>query len=341
MSKKNKNSNQYNSYFQSGLKSLSGNRKFYAAKKKLEKKLLLDAGPKAFMAEAGTKSYGFENITGVGISEKLVSNKFSGEPCITVYVVAKAPGHQVMKEALVPKKIDGVATDVIATGEFHAFPHRGRYRPASGGVSVGHYQITAGTLGCLVRRNGNAYILSNNHVLANSNNASIGDPILQPGPYDGGQNPSDRIARLSDFEQVKFGNQVNFMDAAIAETTLSYVQPTNMCIGKINSQPLDCFRFLIVKKCGRTTQFSRGIVSDCDATVRVGYGSAGSAIFQDQIIILSFPSVPFSSPGDSGSLILAEFLNRPVGLLFAGSFTHTIANKIGPVLSRFNVKIVS
>ena len=75
-----------------------------------------------------------------------------------------------------------------------------RMRPAEGGVSVGHFAITAGTIATAVydrepfpgipRR---YYILSNNHVLANSNNANIGDAILQPGPFDGGVLPSDLL----------------------------------------------------------------------------------------------------------------------------------------------------
>jgi hypothetical protein len=88
-----------------------------------------------------------------------------------------------------------------------------RTRPAKGGYSVGHYGITAGTIGTSVydilpggSTSGSPaigvgmppryYILSNNHVLANVNDAKIGDPILQPGPYDGGTDPADRIATL-------------------------------------------------------------------------------------------------------------------------------------------------
>ena len=61
-----------------------------------------------------------------------------------------------------------------------------------------------------------------------------------------------------------------------------------------------------------------------------------SARFVDQIGIS--PGT-FSAGGDSGSLIVTEDGNYPVGLLFAGSSTRTIANPIGFVLSRFNVAI--
>ena len=48
---------------------------------------------------------------------------------------------------------------------------------------------------------------------------------------------------------------------------------------------------------------------------------------------------PFSDSGDSGSLIVAQGSNQPVGLLFAGGDGLTIANPIDAVLQRFNVTI--
>ena len=72
-------------------------------------------------------------------------------------------------------------------------------RPVPGGISIGHTEITAGTFGCLVKRGSDTYILSNNHVIANSNDAQVGDVIIQPGPVDGGTSPADDIARLAEF----------------------------------------------------------------------------------------------------------------------------------------------
>lgn len=313
-----------------------------SAKDHLVDRLLFTQTTQAFSAESGTKMYGFENIVGVGISEKIIDNQFTGRQCVTVYVVAKAGQDQIAPQALVPKAVNGIPTDVVATGELHAFPHRGRYRPSPGGVSVGHYQITAGTLGCLVRRGNALYILSNNHVLANINSGEIGDPILQPGPFDGGQIPNDVIAQLSEYVPILFDGQANVVDCALAQASPSLVTPLSKCFGSISSIPQAAQRFQVVKKCGRSTQLTRGIITDVNATVRVGYGTAGSALFQDQIIILGIPFIaPFSAPGDSGSLVLNEFTNRPAGLLFAGSFTHTIANKIENALSLLNVSIVS
>ena len=84
-----------------------------------------------------------------------------------------------------------------------------RFRPAPGGVSIGHFRITAGTLGCLVKKNDKLFILSNNHVLANSNEADIGDAILQPAPDDGGQNPQDKIGELSEYIPIQFDEGIS------------------------------------------------------------------------------------------------------------------------------------
>jgi hypothetical protein len=65
--------------------------------------------------------------------------------------------------------------------------------------------VTAGTLGAWVRRGQGSerYVLSNNHVLAASNEASPGDFIRQPGRADGGTD-DDRFARLTDYVRIRF-----------------------------------------------------------------------------------------------------------------------------------------
>ncbi len=310
------------------------------ARETLEQQLLLDVMEQALSAQSGTDFLGFENIVGVGISDKMVGGQYTGKPCVSVYVVEKVAGDQIAKNAIVPKDIKGVPTDVIATGELYARPLRGLYRPAPCGVSVGHYNITAGTLGCVVTANGKHFILSNNHVLANSNAARVGDPILQPGPTDGGLIPGDVIANLSKFIPINFSGVVNKLDCAIAEVvSQSIVSKVAKCYGQIGKTITECSINLPVKKCGRTTDFTQGKVTDCNATVRVNYDTSGTALFQNQIIIVSTTSTPFSKGGDSGSLIVTETDNNPVGLLFAGSTSHTIANPISAVLSALNVTI--
>lgn len=313
-----------------------------SAHEKLEQQLLSGVAEQALSAESGTELHGFENIVGVGISEKMVGDEYTDEPCVTVYVAAKVPKDAIAAEALVPKEIDGIRTDVVVTGELHAFPHRGRYRPATGGVSVMNYRVrAAGTLGCLVRRGRTLYILSNNHVLALVNRARIGDPILQPGGLDGGRFPRDVIARLSQFVPIRIGGPVNQLDCAIAQASPSLVTARSRCFGRISSSPVLARRNLFVKKCGRTTQFTRGRITDVNFTGWINYTGVGLALFQRQIVAVSLTTRPFSQPGDSGSLIVTNVGNRPVGLLFAGSNTHTIANPIGQVLTALNVSIVA
>lgn len=316
--------------------------KLQAAKKMMEQQLIFDVAEIAMSAASGTDEYGPENIVGVGLGEKIRGDVLTGEPCVTVYVAAKVDSAMVAASARIPDEINGIPTDVIATGELHALPFKGRYRPAPGGVSVGHFKITAGTLGCLVKKGGTLCILSNNHVLANTNNAAIGDPILQPGPIDGGSMPADVIAKLLQFVPIKFGGLPNKVDCAIAKVNAAnLVSPLEKVYGKIKLPAVPCALNLLVKKSGRTTQFTRGRITDCNATVRVNYGPAGIATFVNQIIIQSLTPAPFSQGGDSGSLIVTNSTSQPVGLLYAGSASHTIANPISAVTAALGISIVT
>ncbi len=116
---------------------------------------------------------------------------------------------------------DTMPMNVFQSGIIDVQPHRHRQRPSPNGISVGHFRITAGTQGALARgrrapRDRRLLILSNNHVLANSNAARFGDTILQPGRADGGQNPRDRIAILERFVPINFGGGANLVDCATA-----------------------------------------------------------------------------------------------------------------------------
>jgi hypothetical protein len=146
-----------------------------------------------------------ENVVATGVGRKVVDGRPTDELAIVCSVVSKQPPSALPPGELVPPRVDGVPTDVVRTGPIFVLQSpTGRHRPAPGGVSVGHFSITAGTLGCAVRRGGRLHILSNNHVLANSNAAAVGDAILQPGPTDGGRNPGDLIARLSAWVPIEF-----------------------------------------------------------------------------------------------------------------------------------------
>jgi len=145
-----------------------------------------------------------KGVVATGIGYKTIDGRTTQIPCIVVSVDQKKKKSSVSASDFIPREIDGVLTDVIPVGVITAQGEpTDKFRPAPGGVSIGHPQITAGTLGCLVQKDGVQYILSNNHVLANSNDARIGDPIYQPGVYDGGNN-QDAIARLKAYVLIDF-----------------------------------------------------------------------------------------------------------------------------------------
>ncbi len=286
-----------------------------------------------------TRLFRKRNVVGVGIAKKVVGGRRTDEPCVVVFVERKVPRSQLRPNDLIPATIEAMKTDVVETGRIQALPARtDRWRPAPGGVSVGHYRITAGTLGVVARRAGVRMILSNNHVLANANAAAIGDPILQPGPYDGGTD-RDRIATLDAFVPIVFDGFLdwllslfgiarpvrNVVDAALGKPLSDAdVSDEILEIGTVSGTVSGTIG-MPVKKSGRTTGLTEGRITAVAATVRVFYGLTRTARFRDQLVASAL-----SQGGDSGSLIV-DADDRAVGLLFAGSSNTTILNPIGEV----------
>ncbi len=286
------------------------------------------------------------NVIGIGIGWR--HNKRLGfdkkEICIVVNVNKKVPEAQLLSNQLIPKWINDVKTDVLETFEIVA-PRpieeavdlrKGRMRPAKGGVSIGHIKITAGTLGCLVRKEKESLILSNNHVLANENDANHEDPILQPGPIDGGKDPEDRIAYLENFIPIHFGYNMNYVDAAVAKPiSEDLVSNEVLEIGKPTGVIEPTLGLKVIKS-GRTTGLTHGEIVQVATTQRVRYRK-GVALFDDQIVI--HPG-SFSKGGDSGSAIFVDDNTRRIcGLLFAGSARVTVANPISNVLNTLGVSL--
>lgn len=312
-----------------------------------------------------------KNVVATGLGYKIRGTEQTDELSLIVSVIQKVPASELEAKDLIPQAISGLPTDVVETGVIRAqMPEdcRARRRPAQPGISVGHYAITAGTFGLLVQRNGQPYILSNNHVLANSNAAATGDAIYQPGPADGGT-AADKVATLIEFEPLDFGDNpgecsvaqaaaaflnliarltgsshrlapikqtsgLNLMDAALAlPDAPSLVLNEILGIG-IPTGITEPVLGQAVQKTGRTTGLTQGIVTQINATVNVDYAGR-TAQFTDQIF-----TTAMSSPGDSGSGIL-DMQERVVGLLFAGSERATIFTPIQRILERFNVEIVA
>jgi hypothetical protein len=247
-----------------------------------------------------------------------------------------------------PAVLDGLPVESKVTGMFVAFsdPTTRFDRPVPTGVSTGHPAVTAGTIAARVKdASGNVYALSNNHVYANQNDANIGDPGLQPGAYDGGQDPADRIGTLSDFQPIDFNGGNNTIDAAIVLSSTSILgnsTPTDDGYGTPSSTTVTAYIGQPVQKYGRTTGLTHGEVSDLNATVNVCYEVLWIFCMKQATFVGQIGITPggFSGGGDSGSLIVTDDgNNHPVALLFAGSDTYTLANPIDAVLSRFHVTI--
>jgi hypothetical protein len=274
-------------------------------------------------------------------------------------------GHAVLKvyltsigAAVFPQHVLGVEVVPEVTGRFVALgalsedadseafdPKINHPRPVPIGVSTGHPDVTAGTIGARVTNGSEVFALSNNHVAANNNRGRKGDELLQPGKVDGGRAGQDAIGTLYDFEPISFcagrACELNKLDAAIAlssEDDLGNSTP-DVSYGTPRSWSIEAALGMSVQKYGRTTGHTQGRISGMNATMDVAY-PGGTARFEGQIVI---SGNRFSAGGDSGSLIVSDGLlladRRPVGLLFAGTTVTTLANPIDLVLDRFGVKI--
>ena len=237
-------------------------------------------------------------------------------------------------KAMFRSGIRGQPVKIIEVGHVVALSDRmKRFRPLIGGISIGHYLITAGTLGAIVydKDTNKPLILSNCHVFANSdtpyeNLASVGDSILQPGKIDD-QN-SSVVATLHRWVPLKDGVTV---DAAVAAPTVN-VSNTILDIPNITGTARPQMD-MIIDKSGRTTGLTKGRIISTDSSISVAY-SSGSILLNNQFI-----TTVMSDGGDSGSLGITSD-GKAVGLLFAGSNKVTIFNDISNVLNALNIKLL-
>jgi hypothetical protein len=337
-------------------------------KREIESQLFQSGNQQKSGVQAEDAFQGAGNIVGVGIGpglppstgaggEILTSGVEPGRQVLNVYVVERTSAEEVRSVVVNSLGVNAasssdVPVNVIVTGLIDAQPHRFRLRPAPGGISAAHYKVTAGTIGCLSRgrtapRNARIMVLSNNHVIANSNNAVYGDCICQPGPADGGKCPADQIAILERFVPINFSGGTNYVDCATGwawpdrvRKELVYVSGGQMQFFRIGGVPIAPQLNMAVGKTGRTTQLTRGTIIDLSATINVNYGGGRIARFADQIAIRGAGGTLFSAGGDSGSSIWTwDAYRRPVGLLFAGGGGITFANKMTRVVAALDINL--
>jgi hypothetical protein len=322
------------------------------------------------------------NVHAVGVGRKIVRGAPTDELAVRIYVVQKFAESAIPPRDLLPAQLDGIACDVIEsppafiqpttrgsrTRATPALPEdlippvivaasnctddrRTRQRAFGAGISVAHRDVTAGTIGYFCRStrpsdNPNAvYILSNNHVLANVNQGVQGDEILQPGPADGGS-AADLVASLERFVRIKLGGDVsNRVDGAIARLIPGMEHDVSICsIGGVTGTDRGV-EDMLVRKHGRTTGLTDGIVTDESVNSLVGMDHTDPsiiALFQGQMRIEGNGSThAFGLGGDSGSLVVSRDSLRAVGLYFAGpdNGVYGLACHINDVLDELEIEL--
>lgn len=260
--------------------------------------------------------YKYPNVVGMGASLKFKNGRIQNIPCIVVYVDKKIPD---IKEGRIPEKVGGWPTDVVQAGIPQRRSYPGPITPLQPGYSIGHHKISYGTLGCLVkdRKTSETLLLSNNHVLANMNDADKGDDIMHPGPYFDELGPT-KVGELERWAEIRSLPEKNTADAALAKPLVD-VTPEIPEIGI--PKGVDTVRGIRrVEKTGATTGHTESIaitynasISDQERQQPTLYPEVGFTEINHCIVTMGM-----SSGGDSGSLLVDKQTKKAVGLLFAG-----------------------
>lgn len=296
-------------------------------------------------AKSIRKIVGTKNIVAVGISEKRKKGKSTGKLSLTFYVEKKVPLSKLKADKLIPPTVpeslsgpEAIPTDVVVIGKLVPEVNATR-NPVQPGNSIGHVNITAGTLGAFVNKGNALHILSNSHVLAVSGTAKKGDSIIYPGAADGGAMPADLVAKLADFKKfVTGGDFVNRVDCAIAKPTAARLPDVVTQIKGfiVPKGATKAKRGMAVVKVGRTTGKTTGEVRDVNFRFTLTYPGVGEVGFIDQVLCSRY-----TAGGDSGSLVIDQATGRAVGLHFAGANGGSVFNPIDDVLSALGVTLVT
>ena len=228
-----------------------------------------------------------------------------------------------------------------------------------------------GTLGALIEDTAkNQYILSNNHVLAESDQGRIGDTIDEPGLIDDGCVPlSQAGSTLRPVGTLKYvvplASKQSNVDAALATVLPGAIDPTGSILqldgsssasgGNLGAAPpvagtgeqLNASNLgsMELVKSGRTTGLTCSTVDSVDLSVRINYFKDcaetepySTKTFTNQIGIAG---ERFSDSGDSGALVVDASNAEPVALLFSGGTDGdgtglSVANPIGEVLQELS-----
>ena len=219
-----------------------------------------------------------------------------------------------------------------------------------------------GTLGALVAdKNSDLFILSNNHVLAESDQARTGDTIVQPALVDLNCNPQAGRAVGSLRYVVPLQSTQSNVDAALAAATPAVdgsgailqlgpsingvLSPAAPAAGTGEALTAGVLNQLRVVKSGRTTGLTCSTVNTVDLSVQVDYyyDCAETRPYYTKTYVnqIGMPGASFADSGDSGALVLDAGNAQPVGLFFASgaddsNHGFSVANPIQDVLSELS-----
>lgn len=251
----------------------------------------------------------------------------------------------------IPRFIDGFPTDV-PEARYHlqrlmwnksgqptgTGSRQSRTDPMCGGISISDaYHYTAGTLGGQVidRVTGAQMILGNWHVLVSDWSARQGQPIYQPGRFDGGTF-ADTVATLT--RDAMTSN----LDAAVATLTGSRALTNNQLgVGPATGVASAELGMQVIKS-GRSSEITYGTITGVDGIISMPYRSIDRIILH-VVTIGPVDFGPLCSNGDSGAWWLDTQAMRAVTLHFAGSDNppRALALDMPPVLDALNVDIPS
>ena len=263
-----------------------------------------------------------------GIALGISAGKRKHDYRLRAYVATRAAGEAVQAKARGEADIvwvDKVMAQVATSGLLQQARTRMR-----AGLSTGHTEITAGTMGGLgKKRDGSPgiYVISNAHVFAPPG-ARAGDMLVQPGPLDAemaGINPRD-IAVLAEMQQPSPA-MLNVMDSAIGRLLpgVRYLKgwPTGFPRYTGMQNPVLADIGQIIVGTGRTTAREKLVVQAVEVDgVSVDHGSF-VARFVNQVDATPAPGFMGSRGGDSGTLHFRERNGRLGFHLHAGGRDRT------------------
>ena len=311
-------------------------------------------------ATGGSQKFGFISSTGLFVAPSAVPTKSDGQgntitTTLTITAVSQADStaSATSTVTIVPDNANTQSVPVelgTTGGNAHDFVNN---------TAKNTITCCGGTLGSLVIRGGVQYILSDNHILARSDGATVGDAIIQPGLIDTATCTTagtTTVANLSQFSNLQANPSPN-IDAAIAQVILGKVDPAGNIIylgatTDANGVPVpgapqggtgipesSVTVGRPVAKSGRSTGLTCSTIEATNISTSVDYtvncdgtGTKFTVNYSNQIGVIGGD---FSGEGDSGSLIVTQDTTSPVALLYAGSDTDTVGNPVADVLNFF------